>query len=164
MVGPGNPDSIAWRLSLTTSLCHWLLPPYRYLSGSKIPPATLGSPLPNSACATKCLACPRLFPEVPVPLIDPALVTCQTPVQSQAWEMFCFVVTRLLRVLGLALAGNLLHFGPALRGIMSSDQRTKGRTRTKCSCSPAFKTARPPVATHPLLGGPELSQNLTWKN
>lgn len=81
----------------------------------------------------------------------------QTPVQSQAWEMFCFDLTWLLRVLGLALAGNPLHFGPALREIVSSDQRTKGRTRTECLCPPAFKTARPPVAMHPLLGGPELS-------
>lgn len=132
----------------------------RYLSGSKIPPATLGSPLPNSACAAKCLTCHRVFPEVLMPpLIDPALVTFETPVQSQAWGMFCFDVTWLLHVLGLALVGEPFHFGPALRGIMSSDQRTKGRTRTECSCPPAPKIARPLVAMHLLLGDPELSQN-----
>lgn len=48
-------------------------------------PTTLGSPLPNLAHVTKCLTCPTVFPEaLGLPLIDPAQVTCQAPVQLSA--------------------------------------------------------------------------------
>lgn len=73
-----------------------------------IPPATLGSPLPNSAHVTKCLTCPRVFPKaLGLPVIDPAQVTCQAPVQ------WAGVVDGLLHcqayyALGLALEGHPL--------------------------------------------------------
>lgn len=80
-------------------------------------------PLPISACATECLTCTRVFPEVPGPLlIDPVQVTCR------AWGWFALMVATLLCVLGLAWRGTPLTLAQCSVGTPSpSDQQMKGR-------------------------------------